>query len=374
MRKLELYNTTLNRINELQKQLGTQKEKFLDGQSDYLMRINDRMTKLRNDEDSKRGFKERMSAAFTLMFDAKDKKASAVVCEMNELLRRTQTYLNIIHEIEISESKMETLIGQAEILEAQALEQEKNSYVNTLSYLSSMTIEQKMNQLIVADNTSTLANLTVDKQKLFMECLAYTKDLLKQPTDKLLNEVAKDMYECIKEQEVMEEDEPIKMISPLVLNSLAMVLMSFNKDQVDGDNELDAPCYYAEVFGQTGWNREYAMNEYVDINGIIDQGMPIEQVIITEIANRIETLNTSYDVAASYMLSMNEDEIKDLFLMNEMDYKKKYDTTLDLTKLKKYVTYNNAMQQAKKETINENIDEAIKDVAASSEEEMESMA
>ena len=41
---------------------------------------------------------------------------------------------------------------------------------------------------------------------------------------------------------------------------------------MDADNEIDAPCYYAEVFGLTGWNREYAMNEYVDINGITKIG------------------------------------------------------------------------------------------------------
>ncbi|MCQ2979622.1 MAG: hypothetical protein MJ245_07485 [Clostridia bacterium] len=369
MRKLELYNTTLNRINELQKQLGAQKAKFLDGQSDYLIRINDRMTKIRNDEDSKRGFKERMSAAFSMMFDTKDKKASVVVAEMNELLRRTQTYLNIIHEIEMSESKMQSLISQAEILEEQALAQEKNSYVNTLTYLSSMTVEQKMNQLIVADNTKTLANLTPARQKMFMECLAYTKDLLKTPTDKLLNDVAADLYENVKEMD-MTDEEPIKTISPLVLNSLSMVLMNLNKEVVDQDNELDVPCYYAEVFGQTGWNREYAMNEFVDINGIIDQGMPIEQVIITEIANRIEALNCSYDAAASYKENMSEDELKDLYLMSEIDYKTKYNMTLDLTKLKKYVTFSNDEHKEETAMHNNAIDEAIKNVDSEEDEEI----
>lgn len=373
MRKLELYNTTLTRIAELQKQLGVQKEKFLNGQGDYLMRINDRMTKIRNEADSKKKLKERVKVAWTTVFDTKGKKNSVVVTEMNELLRRTQTYLNIIHEIEMSESKMKTLISQAELLEEQALAQEKLSYVNTLLFFNTMTIEQKMNQLIVADNNPNLANLTPERQKLFMKCLGYSLDLLKKPSDKLLNDVAKDLYESIKDIENIDEvlqDEPIKQISPLVLNSLAMVLMDANKSVVDADNEIDAPCYYAEVFGLTGWNREYAMNEYVDINGIIDQGMPIEQVIVTEIANRIETLNCSYEVVADYLGKMSNQEYRDLYLLTEAEFKKKYDMNIDLNKLKKYVTYSQKEGRASINAMNAAIEKA-NEVESVNEEDKE---
>ena len=373
MRKLELYNTTLTRIAELQKQLGVQKEKFLNGQGDYLMRINDRMTKIRNEADSKKKLKERVKVAWTTVFDTKGKKNSVVVTEMNELLRRTQTYLNIIHEIEMSESKMKTLISQAELLEEQALAQEKLSYVNTLLFFNTMTIEQKMNQLIVADNNPNLANLTPERQKLFMKCLGYSLDLLKKPSDKLLNDVAKDLYESIKDIENIDEvlqDEPIKQISPLVLNSLAMVLMDANKSVVDADNEIDAPCYYAEVFGLTGWNREYAMNEYVDINGIIDQGMPIEQVIVTEIANRIETLNCSYEVVADYLVKMSNQEYRDLYLLTEAEFKKKYDMNIDLNKLKKYVTYSQKEGRASINAMNAAIEKA-NEVESVNEEDKE---
>lgn len=367
MRKLELYNTTISRISELQKQLGVQKEKFLDGQSDYLMRINDKMTKIRNDEDSKRGFTQRVKFAFNILADTKDARSSAVVAEMNELLRRTQMYLNIVHDIEMSEAKLNSLIGQAEILEEQALVQERDSYVNTIKYVSQMTIEQKMNQLIVADNSNNLANLTPERQKLFMDCLGYTKDLLVNPSDKMLNDVAKDLYEGIKEMDMSEEgDTPVKTISPLVLNSLAITLMEYNKEFVDSDNELDMPCYYDEVFGHTGWNREYAMNEYVDINGIIDQGMPIEQVIISEVANRIEELNSEYDSVLGFYSNMDEDAKRDLYLMTEQEFIKKYDCKVNVGKLKKYIT---SIANRKVKAIDEVVTENNKE-----ENEMENMA
>lgn len=342
MRKLELYNITLTRITELQKQLGMQKEKFLDGQGDYLMRVNDRVTKIRNEADSKKGFITRVKEGFSVMIDSNNKKSEGVVREMNELLRRTQTYLNIIHDVEMSESKLHTLISQAELLEEQALAQEKLTFVNTLLFLKTMTIEQKMNQLIVADNNSNLANLTPERQKLFMKCLAYLKDLLKCPTDSLLNDVAKDLYECVKNIENIDEllvEEPMKQISPLVLNSLAIVLMEQNGNLMDSDKESNGVYYYDEVFSSTGWTREYTMNEFVDINGIIDQGSSIHQTIITEIANRIETINASYDAIREYVIGMSNQEIRDVYLLNESEYKNKYDSNVDIAKLKKYVTY-----------------------------------
>ena len=206
-----------------------------------------------------------------------------------------------------------------------------------------------------------------------MKCLGYSLDLLKKPSDKLLNDVAKDLYESIKDIENIDEvlqDEPIKQISPLVLNSLAMVLMDANKSVVDADNEIDAPCYYAEVFGLTGWNREYAMNEYVDINGIIDQGMPIEQVIVTEIANRIETLNCSYEVVADYLVKMSNQEYRDLYLLTEAEFKKKYDMNIDLNKLKKYVTYSQKEGRASINAMNAAIEKA-NEVESVNEEDKE---
>ncbi|MCQ2749321.1 MAG: hypothetical protein MJ246_04970 [Clostridia bacterium] len=357
MRKLELYNSTLQRIDELQKTLGVQKEKFLNGQSDYLIRINDRMTKIRNDADTTKNFGERFKAGMCMIFETKNKNSHVVVAEMNELLRRTQTYLNIIHEIEISESKMATLIGQANILKEQSIVQEKASYVNTTSYAKNMTIEQKLNQMIVADNSKTLANLNSDKQKMFMNCLGYVKDLMPQASDEVLNDIAGDLYESIKtmEQEEMMGD-AIKAISPMVLNSVAMVLMKNNKEVVDNDNETNMPCYYMDIFENTGWTREYAMNEYVDINGIVDQGMPINQVIIAEISNRIDTLNASYEVAAEYEASMKDEERADLYILNEKDYKRKYDMQLDVTKLKKFISFKeNAKTSAMTEAI-ENVE------------------
>lgn len=353
MRKLELYNSTLSRIDELQKTLGVQKEKFLNGQSDYLIRINDKMTKIRNDADTTKNFKDRFKAGMSMIFETKSKSAHVVVTEMNELLRRTQTYLNIIHEIEISESKMATLIGQANILREQSVVQEKMSYVNTTSFAKNMTIEQKLNQMIVADNSKTLANLNSDKQKMFMNCLGYVKDLMPQASDEILNDIAGDLYESIKtmEQEEMMGD-AIKAISPMVLNSVAMVLMKNNKEVVDNENETNMPCYYMDIFEGTGWAREYVMNEFVDINGIVDQGMPINQVIIAEISNRIDTLNASYDVAAEYEKEMKDEERSDLYILSEKDYKKKYDMQLDVTRLKKYITYSeNAKTTAMAEAI-----------------------
>ena len=113
--------------------------------------------------------------------------------------------------------------------------------------------------------------------------------------------------------------------------------MKNNKEVVDNDNETNMPCYYMDIFENTGWTREYAMNEYVDINGIVDQGMPINQVIIAEISNRIDTLNASYEVAAEYEASMKDEERADLYILNEKDYKRKYDMQLDVTKLKKFI-------------------------------------
>ena len=94
------------------------------------------------------------------------------------------------------------------------------------------------------------------------------------------------------------------------------------------------------------------MNEFVDINGIVDQGMPINQVIIAEISNRIDTLNASYDVAAEYEKEMKDEERSDLYILSEKDYKKKYDMQLDVTRLKKYITYSeNAKTSAMAEAI-----------------------
>ena len=98
------------------------------------------------------------------------------------------------------------------------------------------------------------------------------------------------------------------------------------------------------------------MNEYVDINGIVDQGMPINQVIIAEISNRIDTLNASYEVAAEYEASMKDEERADLYILNEKDYKRKYDMQLDVTKLKKFISFKeNAKTSAMTEAI-ENVE------------------
>jgi len=377
MRKLELYNTTTLRIAELQRQLSTQKERFLEGQSDYLIRVSDKMTKIRDDADLQKKFINRMVEAVKVATNFAGKKSQETVKEMNDLLRRTQTYLNIIHDVEMSESKLHTLITQAELLEEQALVQEKLTYLNTLMFLNNMTIEQKVNQLVVADNNENLAKFTPERQKIFMKCLGYTKDLIPNANDVLLNSTANGLYECVKEisdEDLYLYDNSIKQLGTLVLDSLAISLMEQNQSLVDVSSETVEPLGYDDIFGTTNWVREYTRNEFVDINGIIDQGVPIHQVIVTEIASRIEVLNCSYDVTKTYVCGMSDSEMRDIYLLSMADYKKKYDNKIDTSRIKKYVAYTSMNDNESVKTITKALElsnNSVKAKESTAEEEFD---
>ncbi len=103
------------------------------------------------------------------------------------------------------------------------------------------------------------------------------------------------------------------------------------------------------------------MNEYVDINGIVDQGMPINQVIIAEISNRIDMLNASYDVAGEYESQMKEEERADLYILSESDYKRKYDMQLDASKLKKFISFKESTKTSAMSEAIENVESADAD-------------
>ena len=58
-----------NFLNEQRQIILYEKEKFLNGQSDYLIRINDRMTKIRNDADTTKNFGVKMDDLFDIIKD-----------------------------------------------------------------------------------------------------------------------------------------------------------------------------------------------------------------------------------------------------------------------------------------------------------------
>ncbi len=337
MRKMELYRTTLKNIAELQLKVCTQKDRFLVGQGDYLVRVNEKMAGLRDDADKAKTFWEKVQ------FVMSKKQSGEEISILNDLIRKTQDYMNVIHEIEACEEKIKALIIKAELLEEQAIAQEKLTYINTILYVNSMTVEQKVNQMIVADNTDTLNKITPERQQLLTKCLAFVKDLLKEADPTFLNNLAKDLYESIKELDNMDEiekDDIVTQMSSIILNSLTIVLMETNKAITKKIDNTESIYYYEEIFAATGWIREYDMNEHVDMNGIIDDTVPIHQIIVTEIANRLEELKMSYKVTKSTLDSMAYGELKDMYILEENEFRRRYDRKLDMDRAKKCINFN----------------------------------